>query len=501
MRIKRSILNLILGIIGQIFTIGFGIFITRLILVNYGSEVNGLLSSIGQIIVYMSLFEAGIGTATLQALYGPISRNEEKSINSILSATSIYYKRTGIYYFCGLLLLSIIYPLMITSKTIELNHYSITFIILFTGLGGALNYYFLGKYRILLSAEGKSYIDILIVTTVNTLSNILKIILLVSGYSIVVVQGAYFLLMIVQLLIFQIYIKKNYTWINLKIEPDYKSISQKSSVLIHQVSYLIFKNTDVIILSIFTNFKVVSVYVMYNMLFGIIDSIVGTVNTSITFALGQSYNESKEKFMLFYDTYEVYFMALVFSMFTVTYILVLPFIKIYTVGIDDINYIDMWLPILFVTQKILINARSSSNNIINIAGHFKNTKYRSIIESLINLVCSLIFVQSLGIYGVLMGTIVAVLYRSIDILIYANKEVLRRSPWITVKRWAINVCIFLSIVVVTSKFDFQATSYIEIIVIAIKLLLSTFSLFFVIVSIFNARCFFYVVDYFRSKLT
>ena len=37
----------------------------------------------------------------------------------------------------------------------------------------------------------------------------------------------------------------------------------------------------------------------------------------------------------------------------------------------------------------------------------------------------------IGIYGVLLGTIIALLYRMNDIIIYANKKILNRSPWKT----------------------------------------------------------------------
>lgn len=55
MRIKRSILNLLLGLVSQATIILLGIFIPRLFLVNYGSETNGLVASITQVISYLTL--------------------------------------------------------------------------------------------------------------------------------------------------------------------------------------------------------------------------------------------------------------------------------------------------------------------------------------------------------------------------------------------------------------------------------------------------------------
>jgi O-antigen/teichoic acid export membrane protein len=494
---KRSFFNLAFGISSQIITLALGIIIPRLFLIEFGSEVNGLIASVGQIIIYLSLLEAGVGAASLQALYKPITTDNKQSINSILKATSIYYKKTGMYYFIAIILLAIIFPFIINST---LSKLTIFIVILLTGMGGAINFYFQGKYRILLLAEGKGYIDTSIATIINIIISFTKIILLLKGYDIIAVQSSSFILTIIQIIIFQIYVKMNYKWINLNVEPNYDAISQKNSVLVHQVSYLVFRNTDILILTIFTNLKVVSVYVMYNMIFSILDNITGTVNGSITFALGQTYHESKEKFIKFYDAYETYFMAFVFSIFTSAYILIIPFMKLYTSGIDDINYINYWLPILFIVIKILINARSSANNVINIAGHFKKTQSRSIIESVINLFSSVVFVFFFGIYGVLFGTILALIYRSIDIIVYANKNVLKRSPWITFKRWLLNVSILITIIFSTEYITIDPKSYLSIIVFAIILTSIILPIYFIISSIFEKNVYQYTVNFINGYL-
>ncbi|ASA25195.1 lipopolysaccharide biosynthesis protein [Paenibacillus donghaensis] len=495
MRAKRSILNLIFGMGSQIITIILGFFIPRLIMVNYGSEANGLIASIVQIISYLALLEAGVGAASMQALYKPIASNDKSQINSILAATSTYYRKTGIYYFFAVLLLAVIYPLVISS---EISKLSIMVIILFTGLGGAINYYFQGKFRILLIAEGKSYVETSIVTAANILNNVVRIILLLQGVDIIAVQASFFVLTLLQIVVFYIYMKKNYSWIDLSLKPDFAAIGQKNSVLVHEVSYLVFRNTHVIILTIFTNLKVVSIYVMYNMIFTIVDNIVQMINGSVKSALGQSYHESKQAFMKLHDAYEVYFMGLIFSILTVAYILILPFMKLYTAGVTDVNYIDYWLPFLFVAVKLLTNARTSSNNVITIAGHFKNTQSRSILESVINLTASIVFVTFMGIYGVLMGTIVALLYRSIDIVIYANKVLLERSPWITFRRWLTNVAVFAAIVAITNAFNLNITSYAGVILWGMLLGAVILPLYFTVASLIEREVFVYTASHLKQ---
>ena len=74
----------------------------------------------------------------------------------------------------------------------------------------------------------------------------------------------------------------------------------------------------------------------------------------------------------------------------------MPFIKIYTAGIEDANYIRPWLAILFVIVGVANTIRIPANTLVNAAGHFRETKNRAIMEALINLVVSLVFVQFLA---------------------------------------------------------------------------------------------------------
>ena len=60
MNISKIAKNLHYSLLSQIITIFLGLVIPRLILVGYGSETNGLLNSVAQVIIYLNLFEAGV---------------------------------------------------------------------------------------------------------------------------------------------------------------------------------------------------------------------------------------------------------------------------------------------------------------------------------------------------------------------------------------------------------------------------------------------------------
>lgn len=483
---KRSLKIFIYGIISQVVTLLLGIIIPKLLIVSYGSEVNGLLSSVRQIFVYVALLEAGIGTASLQALYKPMAKEDHRRVSEIMAATDHYYKRTGLLYGISVLILAIGYPIVVKSN---ISMLIVSGVILFQGASGVINYFFQGKFTILLRVDGKSYITTNIVTIVNVLSKIAQIVFILAGANILVVQAAYFIINLTQMLYITWYVKKYYPWLNLKAKPDYAALSQSKNVIIHQISGLVFNNTDILILTYFCGLKVVSVYSLYSLIVSCVANIIDTICSSVEFILGQAFNANRERFLKLQEVYETYYLAISFLFFTVTLIMLPSFIKIYSSGITDVNYVDKYLPYLFVILNTLMYARRTSSQIINFAGHFKQTQIRSVIESIINLVFSLVLVYKIGIYGVLIGTIIALFYRTSDVIIYANWNILGRKPWKTYRRWIQNLIIMILCVIGINYVLPPINTFYEWFINCVWISLVCFIVYFSIDSIFDNESF------------
>lgn len=494
---KRSLKILVFGVISQVITLSLGIIIPRLLIVSYGSEVNGLLSSIKQIFVYIALLEAGIGTAALQALYEPIGNDNREKVSEIMSATSYYYKRTGILYGLSVIVLAFIYPIIFK---VEMSNVMVAVIILLQGSAGVIRYFFQGKLTILLRVDGKSYITTNIATIVSVATHFVQIVLILCGFNIIVVQIAYFTINIAQMIYLTVYVKKHYNWLDLNAKPDYDALSSSKSVILHQVSGLIFNNTDVLVLTYFCGLKAVSVYSLYSLIISCVSNIIDTICSSVEFILGQAFNTDREKFSKMQEIYETYYMAISFCLFTITLIMLPSFIKLYSKGVTDMNYVDKWLPYLFITLNILMYARRTSSQIINFAGHFKQTQWRSAIESVINLTVSLICVQKIGIYGVLIGTIAALLYRTNDIIIYANIKILNRKPWKTYRRWLINTIVLICCVYICRKIIGEIDSYALWIVNAVKVSIICILLFFIVDSACDISSYTIVRNFVNKKI-
>lgn len=436
---KKSLKNLLYLILSQALTIAFGLLLPRMFVVSYGSEVNGLLNSLNQLLVYLSLFEAGVGTATLQALYKPMAREDWDGINGVLAATNEYYHKTGRWYLLSLTVLAVCYPLVVDSSLSYLTVFGAVF---FSGLGNVVLFYFQGKYRFLLQADGKLYITTNLATVTTVLTSIAKIILIYLHANIVFILAFSFLLQCLQAAYILWYIRK-YPRLDLNVPPNYAAISQKNSVLVHQISALIFRNTDVLILTMACGLRVVSVYSMFKLVTSHLESILGIPLSSINFVLGQTYQTDRPLYIRQIDLVESYYSAALYALFSVALFLFLPFMRLYTAGVTDINYIDPWLAVLFVLASLLDKSRTPMLCTIDYAGHFKNTLWQTILESAINLTVSLVGVYFLGIYGVLLGTVAALLYRTNDIILYANHKLLCRSAKRTYSIYLLNILLFV----------------------------------------------------------
>ena len=209
MKYRNGILSAWFGILQQLLTLTFGLIVPRLFIKTMGSEVNGLLGSMGNLYSYLALVEAGVGTVAIQALYGPVGRNDKKSTSQIMTAVANYYNKAGFLYLLGVIAISILYPLTVTTTVPPMT---VFWLAVLSGMGGVINFWVHGKYMVLLQAEGKKYLMSIMTMIVYVVQNFLKIFMLSKGYDVVTIHVGYFIISLCQMAFYFYYIKKNYKW-------------------------------------------------------------------------------------------------------------------------------------------------------------------------------------------------------------------------------------------------------------------------------------------------
>ena len=153
MKAKLIFKNILVSGWTRIVIMILSIVMPRLLITSFGSEVNGLLSTVTQIFTYLALLEAGIGTSTVNALYRPLANNNREQINEVVTEAQRYYRKVSLVYGGSIVLFSVVYPFVAGGN---LNKFLIFEIIILQGAASFLNYYFSAVYNQLLLADGRN---------------------------------------------------------------------------------------------------------------------------------------------------------------------------------------------------------------------------------------------------------------------------------------------------------------------------------------------------------
>ncbi|MBE7024118.1 MAG: hypothetical protein E7412_06625 [Ruminococcaceae bacterium] len=492
-RIKH---NLISSLVYQVVLISISFLLPRLYLENFGSEVNGVLSTIKQIFTYMCLLEAGVGLATTQALYKRIGENDYKSASAVLSATNTYYIKTGIVYSAIVLVIAVVYAYVIPTS---IDSKVLFFIVILNAIPSLFSYFVQAKYRILMEVDGRKYVINNSETILQLASNVGKMLVLLLTDSLILIQLVYCVIALVQLGYLYFYAKRRYKWLDLKAKPDFEAIAQKNSVLVHQLSGMVFNNTDVILISFLCDFKAVSIYAIYNIFFSQVQNFITSVVSSFTFALGQMFHTDREKFDKLFNAYETFYIMTTCIIYTLMAVFLLPIIQIYTSGINDAEYTNVFLLLLFVIMNLIANAKLPANGIIEYSGDFKKTRSFAIWEMVINITVSVAAIMYMGICGAILGTIAALLYRGIMTIYYSNKKVLKRSQMCTYKILISNGAVFAIIMAVFFVDTFSNFSFLKLLLWGVVHSIWIAGLYLLVNFVFNRNAFKTIFELYRGK--
>lgn len=480
---KKSIINVLTDMFGQIVILLISIILPKLYIDSFGSEINGLISSINNLLVYINLLEAGVGGASVQALYKVINEDKD-SVNGILSATDKFYKRTGCYFFTVVAILVFLYPVCIKSN---INYVTISLLFLLSAVPSAIRYFFQGKYTILLQADNKTYILNLVNTFTNISINVLRAILIVLGMNVVVVQSSFAFISIIQMIILYSYVKKKYPYLNFKEPPRIEEINQKNYVLVHTICATIFSNIDILLLSLFVDLKIVSVYTVYNMIFLHVCNLVKGIANGTRASFGQLFYKNFHSFTSSYNIFSCFYRWMCLCLVSTTGIMILPFLCIYASSFSDVNYINYCLPILFTIANSLDAIRWPEVTVINSTGCFKETVVAAVIEMSLNLIGSFVLVKVFGIYGVLLATIIALLYRDIEMIVFIKKKVVRQDFLKEIVFLLFSITIEILLVFGSFQLIEYKKSYFELIPLGLLVFICCFIIYGVLTRIFFPR--------------
>lgn len=427
MKNKVTLLNMISGVVLQFFTLVSGFILPKIILTCFGSEVNGLVSSLNQFLSYITLVEGGITGVIVANLYKPIVEQDNNKISLILVTADRFYKKIGALFIAYSVILSIIYPLHFKTEFTFSYVCSLTLILSLTLL---IQYMYSLTLRTLLNADKKGYVVNFTQTLIvifNVLFALISVFIYPSIHVLKLISGSLFLL---QPLIFNRYVKKNYK-IDWKVEPDNSLIKSRWNGFAINLAAFIHNSTDVTVLTFLANLKTVSIYSVYSLVSSGIKQMINACLSGIAHTVGQAYAKKNWKELnQKLDIYEYIVLILVFFLFTVTALLITPFVQLYTKDIVDTDYNQPLFGFLLVLAEALYLIKLPHLNLAYSANKFKEITVPAYIEAMLNIMISVALVKWIGLIGVTIGTIVGMTYRMVFHVYYTSKIVPGRAQCI-----------------------------------------------------------------------
>lgn len=407
MRTKNTFKNMVFGMF-SLFLTTIASFVLRTIFIRkLGTDYLGLNGLLTNILSMLSLAELGIGTAIGFSLYKPLSENNTEKIKVLMKFYKKSYITIGIIVLStGLLLIPFLPYFVKEISTIE--HFYLIYILYLVNT--AYTYLFSYK-RTLINSDQKGYKLTVQTTTFKILLTIFQICYLFIGNN-------YIIYLLIQLLfgfIENIYINhkinKEYPYLKEKTEEklseeEKNNISKNvNGMLFHKIGDYCINGTDNIIMSKFIDLSTVGLYSNYTMIMNCVNSFLITIFNSAAASFGNLISSENEDSV--YNKFEIFnFLAFwLYGFSSLAFLFLLnPFIELW---FGEEYLIGMSVVLVVIINYYFTSMRVPLGVIKSSAGIYHQDKYIPLIQSLVNLVVSIIAVKKLGLVGIFIGTLVS----------------------------------------------------------------------------------------------
>lgn len=441
--------NAISSLCLQLATIAQGLILPKLILGAFGSEVNGLVSSITQFLSFISLLEGGLGAVVLAELYGPIEKKNDDKIQGILGACQSFFSKLTLVFLVYTILVAFFYPRYIDTS---LSKEAVSVLVLILSMTTVAQYLFSITYRLLLQAEQKLYI-VNYVSAVTILINTISAAVIIFAFpSIHVVKLCSGIIYMIQPMVYKAFVEKKFLKENIRKKKQHYILKNRWNGFAQNLAHFVNMNTDVALITLFMPLQYVSVYSVHLLVINALRGIVTSVGNSYQSALGKyiamgDSAQLKQKFRKFEEGFWLTGMVLFFC----CALLINPFIQIYTTGITDTEYYQPIFSFVIVLANMIYVIREPYRLLVLAGGKFKETNFGAFAEAIINLGMSLLLITKFGLIGVAIGTLVAIVFRLIYLVWYLHKDIIQLgyaslSPYIVtfIVAFAVNLFVYLS---------------------------------------------------------
>lgn len=399
--------NIIFGVFNKLVSLVLPFLTRTAILYLLGSTFLGIGTLFSSILSFLSLAELGFGSAIVFSMYRPIAEGDNKTIGALL----LYYKK--LYRIIGIIILTVgtmIVPcvpsLMNGEAPSGLNVYVLYYLYL---INSVIGYFFQGYKQSLLSAYQRTDIINNIATAANVFVQLVQILTLYFFrnfylYAIVPVLGT-----LITNFINAYIVKQKYPQIKCEGSVDKKirkGIKNKIFGLLGtKLNSIVVHSVDIMIISKFLGLTSTAKYGNYYYIMSSVSGLLAVVHGSLIAGIGNKIvsDSLDETFCLFkkLSFINYWFVGFCSICFLCIYE---PFLSVWA-G-DDMTF-GLSFAILMSIYFFIYEIQRTVLTFKDAAGLWNKDKFRPYISMIVNLVSNVVLVQVIGIYGIILSTILA----------------------------------------------------------------------------------------------
>lgn len=400
-----------------------GLILPRYILLAYGSEYNGLLASVTQFMGVTEILTMGLAGAARVELYDSLAHNDIRRTSGVIKSVNQYMYKAAAAFLLYMGAMLVLYPMIAEGS---FTFAEIASLILIIGTGNIIVYVFGYAYNVLLDADNSVYLYTTLRIVLLILNVVVSVSLIKNGFSIQCMKLSSGLILAIGPLVLCCVVPKIYK-LDRKAPVDISWRKNRKYAAAHSISLIIHDNTDVVLLTVLTSTKVVSVYSVYALVVRGLKSILSVFTSSMEPFLGNLWAkkemETIKKTLTNYEFFIGFFTSISLSC---ALGLILPFVALYTKGIHDIEYVQPVFAFVTIMAELARCLRIPYLTLVQAAGRYKQTQASAFIEAGMNIVISITLTFRFGLVGVMVGTLCANLFRTLYYSWYISHHMLVR---------------------------------------------------------------------------
>lgn len=408
-RTKNATRNILFGIILKVYQILIPFIMRTAMIYFMGIQYLGLNSLFTSVLQVLNLAELGVGSAMVFSMYKPIAIDDKTTICALMKLYKIYYRIIGlIIAIIGGILTPFIPKLINGDIPSGINIY----ILYLLNLGATVLSYWMFAYKnSILQAHQRTDVVSKVTLITNTMQYGLQIIVLW------VIRNYYIFVLVA--LFTQVLTNIVTAYTANKLYPHYKAegdlpkenvkeINQRiRDLFTSKLGTVVYDSADTVVISAFLGLTSLAIYQNYFYIITALTGFISIIFSACTAGIGNSLVvETKEK--NFNDLNKFTFIVCWITGFCSVCLLCMyqPFMELW-VGKELM--LNMSAVVCFVLYFFVRQINSLLNLYKDASGMWHEDKFRPLSAALTNLILNLILVQFIGIYGIILSTVISIL--------------------------------------------------------------------------------------------